>query len=474
MLKIIFAFQNKRQIFSFWYIMSLTLLLRRYTNDTQRAKRDPFHCSTASDGAVPRCFRPGGTARPGEIGRTKKNDSDNVLPFPTMFRQGNRSATDGKSDVGFENNVLKGGIIKKNDAGEASETEQGFVEFTEKEIRQMPSHFRKLIIIAKKRCRLRKKKSGKGTTYEIRYRANGYNLSACGKTIELAKANFIEKLRNTNSSEKAVESIIPTTFQSFAEYYFENFRKLKVSKLTYQNDQYRLRNHVYPTFGEREISKITPSDCAKLLSHLRENGLNKTADDVRSLLSVTFKAAIAHGILPRNPLDIVPYVKHEREHGKALTRDEETTLFYNVDGTPYKILYALALYCGLRPNEIKTVRIEGKFIVAINSKRKNQKVTYKKIPIHKKLDAVLAEIDYDLSKIDMRAEKTMSHRFPTYCFGHKLYDLRTTFYTRCDELNVAAPARDEFVGHSAGVLTNTYRDLSDAYLLKEGKKLNKW
>ena len=58
--------------------------------------------------------------------------------------------------------------------------------------------------------------------------------------------------------------------------------------------------------------------------------------------------------------------------------------------------------------------------------------------------------------------------------NHKLYDLRTTFYTRCDEYGVAAPARDEFVGHSGGALTNAYRDLSDEYLLKEGKKLDEW
>ena len=34
-------------------------------------------------------------------------------------------------------------------------------------------------------------------------------------------------------------------------------------------------------------------------------------------------------------------------------------------------------------------------------------------------------------------------------------------YTYCDEYDVTAPARDEYVGHSAGKLTNAYRDLSD-------------
>ena len=43
----------------------------------------------------------------------------------------------------------------------------------------------------------------------------------------------------------------------------------------------------------------------------------------------------------------------------------------------------------MRPNEYKTAKIEGAFIVAVNSKRKNGKIEYKKIPITKMLEPYL-------------------------------------------------------------------------------------
>ena len=185
-----------------------------------------------------------------------------------------------------------------------------------------------------------------------------------------------------------------------------------------------------------------------------------------SILNVIFKTAIAHGIIERNPLAILIPITHEREHGKALSKDEERKLLAETAGTPFQLMYAVALYTGLRPNEYGTARIEGAFIIAVNSKRKTKKIEYKKIPVTPMLRPYLANV----TELKFSSPDYLRRKFISILPAHKLYDLRTTFYTRCQECGVADVARMEFVGHSLGKLGNTYTDLSDEFLLREGEK----
>ena len=177
------------------------------------------------------------------------------------------------------------------------------------------------------------------------------------------------------------------------------------------------------------------------------------------------KNALAHGVIKRNPMAIVIVEKHKSTHGKALTKQEEKTLLEGVKGTRYEVAFALALYTGLRPNEYYTARIEGDMIIAKNSKRKGGKIEYKKIPITEMLKPYLRD------GINVPTEKRLRAAIRAVLPDHKLYDLRTTFYTRCTECGVAEAAMKEFVGHSLGQLGNAYTDLSEEYLLQEGAKL---
>ncbi len=382
--------------------------------------------------------------------------------------------------------VDKLGELVKSDDKEADKTnEVEIFKFTNKEILKMPKQFRKEFRMAGCTAHVLKRRSGKNNwNYMIRYRRNGYNVVASSNNLEEAKRKFIEKLLIADKIQKQLtfENIIahaqpkqptivngiPATFDGFANYYFENFYKRKVCNESYRIAQSNYRNHVLPHFGNVLLTSVTAQKCQELIDRLVDEDKARTSENVATLLNMLFTAAVKHTILQHNPMDMVFHTKHQREHGKALSKDEETKLLEATAGTPYQLMFAVGLYTGMRPNEYKTAIIEGDFIVANNSKRKNGKVELKRIPINPMLKPYLENVT-DLTFV--RCE-SMRMKLKDILPNHKLYDLRTTFYTRCQECGVAEVAIKKFVGHTLGGLADTYTDLSDAFLLKESAKLS--
>lgn len=346
---------------------------------------------------------------------------------------------------------------------------EGALRFTQKDYLKMPRKFRQLFKTQGLTARVYRRQTSsklKHYNYEIRLRSDGYNIYACADNLTEAKQKFIQKL---NEYEKLGEEqkAVPTTFSKFAEYFFNKFYSRKVSESTLRVAKNQFKNHLSPYFKDTALKRITPNLCQELIDRLEAEGKGKTAEDVHSLLNIIFKAAIKHGLITNNPIDMVVHNKHEREHGKALTKDEERLLLSSTAGSPYQLMFAIALYTGLRPNEYKTARIEGNFIVANNSKRKNGKTELKKIPITPMLKPYLDGV----TELKFTRLEQIRNKFNAILPGHRLYDLRTTFYTRCMECGVADAAIKKFVGHTLGGLADTYADLSDEFLFREGQKL---
>ncbi len=363
---------------------------------------------------------------------------------------------------------------KTPDVGTSDEEEQGFVYFTDKEIKQMPKHIQELMLICKKRCRLRKRKSGNGYTYEVRYRAQGFNLSACGKTKELAREKMHRKLmENPIPKERLSASDLPNTFSAFALYYFETFRKRTVSGQTYEKDLMRLNNYLIPHFGEISLKNISLVKCQEIIDAVVEKEFYKTASELMSLMNRIFDFAIENHLLQYSPSSAVFFEGYEKQSSIVLTRAEERILLEGVDDDPIlRVAFALALFTGLRPNELKTATVEGDFIQAVNSKRKTKRrsvIEYKRIYICDRLRPYVAG-----GLPVLPTPKTLGRKIKKYLPNHMLKDLRKTFNSRCKELGVADHARKYFVGNSLSAIDKTYTDFSTEYLLKEGKKLNLW
>ena len=322
----------------------------------------------------------------------------------------------------------------------------------------MPQKYRKMFRVGKLRAYMRERRRGGSINYEVRCRMDDINISAGGTTKEEARQRFIEKL---NALEHGVKTT-PTKFGDFIEFYFENFRKRKVAANTYKADYDRVKKHILPALGEMRLSAITPSVCQAFIDKFSDRG--KTAQELFSLLSQTFKCAIAHHLIQFSPLDTLIRPTHESVNGTALTREQEARL---LSETPekYREAFAIALYTGLRPNEYETLRRDGDMLIAKNSKRKNRKIEYKRIPVCPMLRPYISESP------SMPCPKTLWNAFKKLFPDHTLYDLRTTFNTRCVECHVDDNARKLMMGHSLGRLANAYTDVSDEFLRQEAEKL---
>lgn len=383
-------------------------------------------------------------------------DDPKVLPFPGKEKQ--PPAEMQKAVFLTDSN--------HNDANTSQKEETGIIYFTEKELKSMPKKFRTQFNIDGRWVTIRKRIRGKTScSYEIRYRRDGYNISVSAKSEERVRQRFIERI---NEIENGIQQVkIPTTFHDFSMFYFENYRKRKVSELTYKFDLRKYQMHLQPVFKNISLRLINNEMCQAIIDKYNALEQRKTAKELSSLLSGIFNYAVNHGIIPRNPIKLVINEAYESKHGVAFTKEEEIIFLESLEGTPFLIAGAIVLFTGLRPCEYKTARIDGKFIVAVNAKRKTKKIEYKRIPISPKLEPYLKGV----TEFYMPHDKTLERKLKAVLPNHKLYDMRTTFNTRCEEFHVNDLARRMFMGHSLEKLRKTYADLPDEWFIAEIQKI---
>lgn len=344
---------------------------------------------------------------------------------------------------------------------------RGFLKFTIKEISKMPKSIRRTFIAEGQTICYRRRKRGNvyaTYTYEARYRRHGYNISVSAKNLIDLKLNFIQALHAAESGTDAFK--VPTNFDEFATYWFENFHKRKAKANTYDHDIKLYNRHIKATFGKYRVSVIMPVALQKFLDSFADRA--KTATDLHSILNQIFDSAVKHGLIHLNPLGMCFRLNYEKTHGKLITLSEERDLFNAYRGTEWELPFAVVIYTGLRPDEYTSAIIDGKFIKAKNSKHdKNGKTVYKRIPISPMLRPYLVGI----TELNMPKPRVLNNRFKKVLPEHKLYDMRTTFQTRCSECGIPDNVIGVFMGNSIGKLKDAYTNFSDEYLILESEKL---
>ncbi len=343
--------------------------------------------------------------------------------------------------------------------------ETGFLNFTNKEISKMPKSFRHTFIAEGKVICYRKRKRGKvSCSYEARYRRHGYNISISATNLIDLKGRFIDALHAAESGSTALK--VPTNFDEFALYWFNNFHKRKVSTKTYDHDIKLYDRHIKAKFGKLSVRTVNAVAIQAFLDGFQDRP--KTAQDLFSILNQIFGCAVKHGLININPLGMCFRVQYQKEHGTLITKEEENKLLNTYKGTEWELPFAVALYTGLRPGEYETAVLDVDFIKVQNGKRKEGKIEYKRIPVSPMLQTYLQGVD----ELKMPKPRVLNNRFKKVLPNHQLYDMRTTFQTRCSECGIAENAIGVFMGNSIGKLKDAYTDFSEEYLINEAKKLD--
>lgn len=349
------------------------------------------------------------------------------------------------------------------------------LKFTLKEISSMPrmsKTFKKEFIANGLVTHIVKRPSGKsGFYYEIQYRRNGYYITASSKNLAEAKKKFLKKTEvgEIEKYKKQTCPILSTMlFQGIADDWFE-YKKGKIDERTIYGYRRHYERFLLPAFGDRLISTIKTLDIDKVMSQLSP----RAYEDTRIVINSIFKYALKNGLVPTNPVELVEFKKAERENRRCLTPSEVAVLLEALkrpEFTPYKDVFLIMLYFGLRPCEVHTARIENGYLISRNAKRKGGKIEYKKIPISERIQGKINfSIDFSKTASVAVLEKKFNLIFPAEDLTP--YCLRHTFATVCQQY-VRPDIVDIWMGDSPERLVGrVYTHFSDEFMKEQMDKV---
>ena len=330
--------------------------------------------------------------------------------------------------------------------------------FTKQEIKEMP----KL-----KDLHYRHRSDG---CHEFRYRRNGFNKSFCNADYKKARARAIEFCRTLNASEGIVAKRGQNRFAEFAENYLINVKKMNVCKKAFENTYNRFKNYILPPFGRFYLQDIKAPQIQRVLNDIIAKGYFRTAEDCYYILRTIFQYAVDNDVLDKSPMRAVKIPMHKREIGKALPKDVEKKFLRDVSGNKYRYNFIILLYAGCRPCEVESVSFEKEgFLTFQNRKQHHGNVVYKNIPITPMPAPYVEEIKQALP---LPKTTELAKIFSKLVPGYRMYDLRHTFASRCQECGVPQEVVARWLGHKSEKITDyVYTHYSDEFMLEQAKKV---
>ncbi len=315
--------------------------------------------------------------------------------------------------------------------------------------------------------------------YEVRYRANGFNVGVSSKDFDELKPKFIAALRN---SVQSVPKEPPVPVQNVGQ--FDNIaaRWLELKRPTIKAATHAyyvqlLGANIYPTFTGRYLDDIKQSEIQALINEYIAQEKYRTATKIFQTLNAIFEFACGEELIERSPMRLLKPPKYEEQNGVALTLEEEREFLRRIENSncidEIKAALIFLLYTGARRSELAGARIEDGFVSVICAKvRKGFNEKRRLIPITPKLAEWMHV--FELEKMRTVRPNALTQAFKRLMPAHHLHELRHTFITRCQECGVPREVVSVWAGHAAdGTQTsNVYTHFSREFMIKEAQKVS--
>ena len=346
-------------------------------------------------------------------------------------------------------------VLKEGSPKSRQTKKTGALKFSLKELNTMPAKLKNYFAVKDRIVRYRFHKG----VYEINYRRDGIKFYVAAKDLPTLKARFRSELEQylllhpecpkTRRSRyeplpeqpnlpappvvlpqpAAAESVL---FQDYVDQWLA-LKKQTVKPRTYQEYERMAKFHFEKDFKGALLKDMTRAKIQAHLFKLVEAGKHRTAEKLRLAFSCIFDLVSEDLGIP-SPMKKIVLPYHESTKGSALTKEEERRLVdYCIAHWENAASSALLvmLYFGLRRSELKTIRIEGDFLVYTTSKQRQGRVEVDRmIPFSPVFRRVLAHVDFDRARtVNLSTIQTTFKRlFP----DHHPHELRYTYITRAN------------------------------------------
>jgi integrase len=158
-------------------------------------------------------------------------------------------------------------------------------------------------------------------------------------------------------------AVHPTTFQDAAQEWWNKFKATHNEK--YSNEIWRrLERNIFPFFGSKALSDITPPMVLTVLRRIEARGTVETAHKYKSFVSQIFRYGIACGYTHSNPArDLAGALTPRKKKPRPAIIDplQAGRLMLAIDGYPYPFVRNALLLQALtfvRPGELRRAKWE--------------------------------------------------------------------------------------------------------------------